>query len=160
MANKKQKKCEDWDFLPPTFQNRKDLTLSEKNVLASMCFYHIYYSNYRKQHEGWFFREQEKIGKDSLVSEAQLKRIILKLIMKNLLARRSGTNHKCTHYKLNEEITKFLPQIEEEFESEILDNEPLDKNRLDELSKDESSLVSEVTNNTKELDEEDDILPF
>ena len=86
--------------------------------------------------------------------------------MKQYIERKSGTNHQCTHYKLSKEIEQLLGIENDEYPA----NEPLDKIRQDktsldkirrdESSKDESSLVSEVTNNTKELDEEDDILPF
>ena len=165
MANKKIKECENIEFLPQKFQEELK-EQSDKNILATLCYCRFRFSDYAIANNGFFFTSLEELAKESLVDVSTAKRRLALMQMKKYIERKSGTNHQCTHYKLSNEIEQLLGIENDEYPA----NEPLDKIRQDktsldkirrdESSKDESSLVSEVTNNTKELDEEDDILPF
>ena len=141
--NKKIKECENVEFLPEPVRDSKKLDEAEKNILGTLCFYYLNHSIYASKHDGWFFKEQKSLFEESYLSEAQGKRVLLKLIFKRLIERVSGTNHKCTHYRLCKEIRELMPQNPEtdDVDLEAFANEPLDKNRLDESSKDEDSLV-------------------
>ncbi len=141
--NKKIKECENVEFLPEQVRNSKKLDEAEKNILGTLCFYYLNHSIYASKHDGWFFKEQKSIFEESNLSEAQGKRVLLKLVFKRLIERVSGTNHKCTHYRLCKEIRELMPQNPEtdDVDLEAFANEPLEKNRLDESSKDEDSRV-------------------
>lgn len=141
--NKKIKECENIEFLPEKVRNSKKLDEAEKNILGTLCFYYLNHSIYASKHDGWFFKEQKIIFEESNLSEAQGKRVLLKLVFKRLIERASGTNHKCTHYRLCKEIRELMPQNPEtdDVDLEAFANEPLEKNRLDESSKDEDSRV-------------------
>lgn len=141
--NKKIKECENVEFLPEPVRDSKKLDPAEKNVLGTLCFYYLSHSIYAAKNEGWFFKDQKTIIEESNLSEAQGKRVLLKLILKKLIERASGTNHKCTHYRLCKEIRELMPENPEtdDVDLERFANEPLDKNRLDESSKDEDSQV-------------------
>lgn len=148
MANKKVKPTEDYEsFLPIEVQESKKLDQTEKNVLAAFCYFRLNYSIHAKQHDGWYYCDLARLAEESDLSVAQLKRVILKLVFKRLIERKSGTNHKCTHYRLHHKIDELLPDSPEEeiddSELEKMANEPLDKIRLDEYSEDESSLIKE-----------------
>ena len=55
MANKKVKPSEDYyDFLPQRVQESTKLNTTEKNVLATLCYYRLKYSDQAKEHDGWF----------------------------------------------------------------------------------------------------------
>lgn len=148
--NKKIKVCENVEFIPEQFLERIKLDSAEKNVLGTLCFYYLNHSIYAAKNDGWFFKDQKSIIEESNLSEAQGKRVLLKLILKKLIERASGTNHKCTHYRLCKEIMELMPENPEtdDVDLEAFANEPLDKNRLDESSKDEDSR-EEI--NTKEI---------
>jgi hypothetical protein len=143
--NKKIKECENVEFLPEPVRDSKKLDEAEKNILGTLCFYYLNHSIYASKHDGWFFKEQKSLFEESYLSEAQGKRVLLKLVFKRLIERTSGTNHKCTHYRLCKEIRELMPQNPENdsVDLEAFANEPLDKNRLDESSKDEDSRVEE-----------------
>lgn len=160
MANKKIKPSEDfYDFLPQEVQeSTKIKTISEKNVLATLCYEYQSHSIYATQHNGWFYCSLEELKDGCGIERSQLKKVLLKLITQRLIERKSGTNHHCTHYRLHPKIVELLPQIEGDYvDNEPLvknttvetpneplaikmNNEPLDKIRLDESSIDESSL--------------------
>lgn len=148
--NKKIKECENVEFLPEPVRDSKKLDPAEKNVLGTLCFYYLSHSIYAAKNDGWFFKDQKTIIEESNLSEAQGKRVLLKLILKKLIERASGTNHKCTHYRLCKEIRELMPENPEtdDVDLERFANEPLDKNRLDESSKDEDSREEK---NTKEI---------
>lgn len=148
--NKKIKECENVEFLPEQVRNSKKLDTAEKNVLGTLCFYYLSHSIYAAKNDGWFFRDQKSIIEESNLSDAQGKRVLLKLVMKRLIERASGTNHKCTHYRLCKEIRELMPENPEtdDVDLEGFANEPLEKNRLDESSKDEDSRVDK---NIKEI---------
>ena len=162
MANKAVKPSEDYmEFLPEEVQqSTKIKTISEKNVLATLCFYRLNYSNYATTHDGWFYCSHADIMEGCGLKEAQLKRVLTKLVLQKLIQRKSGTNHRCTHYKLHKGIDERLPKIEGDYANEPLaiddsksnneplarkttvetPNEPLDKNRLVKTSQEKTSL--------------------
>lgn len=163
MANKKVKPTEDYyDFLPTEVQNSTKLDISEKNVLSTLCFHRLNYSIYAEEHDGWFYTSQKDIEEGAELSHMQTNRILLKLTLKKLIERQSGTNHRCTHYRLHPKIVELLPITEHANDTlAVVDdaktsndtlvvnstkseaNDTLDKIRLDESSKDEYSLISE-----------------
>lgn len=150
MANKKVKPSEDFEFLPKRVQESTKLDLNEKNVLATLCYFRLTYSIYAKEHDGWFYTSQKALEEGTEYSHMQLNRILLKLSIKGLIERKSGTNHRCTHYRLHQKIDELLPQTNDtlaediEIDNDTLvaesSNDTLDKIRLDESSEDESSL--------------------
>lgn len=138
--NKKIKVCENVEFIPKQFLERIKLDSAEKNVLGTLCFYYLNHSIYAAKNDGWFFKDQKTIIEESNLSEAQGKRVLLKLILKKLIERASGTNHKCTHYRLCKEIRELMPENPEtdDVDLEAFANEPLEKKRLDESSLEET----------------------
>lgn len=141
--NKKIKVCENVEFIPEQFLERIKLDSAEKNVLGTLCFYYLNHSIYAAKNDGWFFKDQKTLIEESNLSEAQGKRVLLKLILKKVIERATGTNHKCTHYRLCKEIRELMPENPEtdDVDLEAFANEPLDKTRIDESSEDEDSLV-------------------
>lgn len=133
--NKKIKECENIEFLPQKFQ--KELKeQSDKNILATLCYFRFRFSDYALANNGFFFTSLEELAKESLVDVSTVKRRVALMQMKKYIERKSGTNHQCTHYKLSKEIEELLG-IEEEENSA---NEPLDKIRQDKTSLDKTSL--------------------
>ena len=165
MANKKVKPSEDYyDFLPQRVQeSTKIKTISEKNVLATLCYEYMSHSIYAKEHDEWFYCSLKEIMEGCGLEYSQVKKVMLKLATQKLIERKSGTNHRCTHYRLHPKIVELLPKVEGDFvDNEPLaitdnekstneplvekptvetHNEPLDKIRLDESSEDEYSLI-------------------
>lgn len=143
--NKRIKECENFGFLPIEYREREDLNLTEKNVLATLCYFYLRHSDYVAEHDGWFFKSGEELGVESGIDERTVYRTLVKLELKGLVKRKSGTNKKCTHYKLNPKITELLPK-NEEFEEPEGANVTLEEKRLDESSpeetrRDEASLL-------------------
>jgi hypothetical protein len=140
MANKKVKPSRDfYDFLPePVQKSTKIKDMSDKNVLATLCFQHLSHIDYAREHDGWFYCTHQNIiegtgdTEEERLSPAQLKRVLLKLEIKKLVQRKSGTTHHPTHYKLHPAIVKLLPVIEtvksdnnaNEPQLEVITNEP------------------------------------
>lgn len=164
MANRKAKPCEDWEFLPTRLQESTKLDISEKNVVATLCFYRMNYSIYAKEHDRWFYVSLNEIAEGASMSIAQLKRVLIKLITKKVIERKSGTNHRCTHYRLHSKIDELIPIVESneplaitedvkthneplvEKTSKIEVNEPLDKIREDKKRQDKSFLITSLSN--------------
>lgn len=162
--NKKVKPSEDYyDFLPEAVQNSTKIkTISEKNVLAALCFEYISHSVFANEHNGWFFCGLKEIMESAGIEFAQVKRIMTKLEIQKLIERKSGTKNYCTHYRLHPKIVELLPVIERNYDNEPLieahnenktvneplienssveiPNEPLDKNRLVKISQDKTYL--------------------
>lgn len=178
MANKKVNPSEDfYDFLPKEVQeSTKIKTISEKNVLATLCYQYLSHSIYAKANEGWFYCSLDDIKEGCGIERSQLKKIMLKLILQKLIERKSGTKHHCTHYRLHPKIVELLPTVEGDYSDneplmenneplttvEIPNeplvsksaNEPLDKIRLDKSSKDLDSLIVEEDMCVAPLDED------
>jgi len=162
MSKRKVKRCSDWEFLPVEVQKSKKIkTITEKNVLATLCFQYLSHSIYASKNDGWFYCSQKDIENGSNIEHSQVNRVLLKLIMQRLVERKSGTNHRCTHYKLHPSIVELLlKSVEIEEDSELNDtldekqvndtlvenafdeeaNDTLDKIRLDKISLDKHSL--------------------
>ena len=142
MANKKIKECENIEFLPPKFQEELK-EQSDKNILSTLCYNRLRFSDYAKAHCGFFFTSLEELAKESLVDVSTVKRRLALMQMKKYIERKSGTNHQCTHYKLSKEIEQLLGIEDDEYPA----NEPLDKIRQDKTSLDKLSLEQTSTDN-------------
>lgn len=160
MANKKVKPTEDYyDFLPQRVQESTKLDQSEKNILATLCFFRMNYSIYAEEHDGWFYTSQKDIEDGAELSHMQTNRILLKLETKKVIERKSGTNHRCTHYRIHPKIAELLPITEHtndtlaevdstktsndtlvEKTSKIEANDTLDKTSIDKTRQVKSSL--------------------
>lgn len=169
MANKKTSPTDDYrDFLPERLKNSKKLNQSEKNVLATLCFARMNYSIYAEEHDNWFYISQKRIeeANDSQLEIRQINRILLKLECKKIIEKKSGTNHRCTHYRLHPLIVEMLPITEHSDKNanvtldsmsksanvtldsmSINNNVTLDKIRLDKSIKDLDSLINNSTEN-------------
>lgn len=163
MANKKVKPTEDYHFLPEKVQESTKLSTTEKNLLATLCFFRLNYSVYAEEHDGWFYTSQKELEEGAELSHKHLNRVLMDLILKKAVERKSGTNHRCTHYRLHPKIVELLPKVEGDFvdndtlaEKTTVEtaNDTLDKIRLDEFSKDEYSLVEENNVSFAPLDED------
>lgn len=151
--NKKIKECENIEFLPQKFQ--KELKeQSDKNILATLCYFRFRFSDYALANNGFFFTSLEELAKESLVDVSTVKRRVALMQMKKYIERKSGTNHQCTHYKLSKEIEELLG-IEEDENSA---NEPLDKIRQDKTSLDNKSLVKLSLDETSQVESRQDDL--
>ena len=114
MGNKKIKPTDDfYNYLPKRLQESTKLSVSEKNVLATLCFEKIEHRDYAAEHEGWFYCSQQDLIGRTMLSKAQLNRRLLDLEIKGFIQRKSGTKHRCTHYKLHPKIDELLPKIDE-----------------------------------------------
>lgn len=151
MANKKVKPTEDYHFLPTEVQESTKLSTTEKNLLATLCFFRLNYSIYAEEHDRWFYTSQKELEEGAELSHKHLNRVLIDLILKKVIERKSGTNHHCTHYRLHPKIDELLPKVEGDFvdndtlvEKTSLEtaNDTLDKIRLDKSSKDLDSLMS------------------
>ena len=150
MANKRIKKCGYFEFLPTEVQESKDFDLGEKNVLAVLCFEYQAHSNYAKEHNGWFYKDAKTMAEEAEFEERQFQRIIVKLELKGAVRKKSGTNHKCNHYKINPKIVELIPNrqvLDWDDSDEFEENNValvIDKNSLDKTSRvlDETSVLS------------------
>lgn len=159
MANKKVKPTEDYyDFLPPRLQESTKLDQSEKNILATLCYCRMNYSIYAEEHNGWFYTSQKDIEEGAELSHKQTNRILLKLTANKVIERKSGTNHRCTHYRLHPKIVELLPITEHANDTlavvddktsndtlvgkttQIEANDTLDKTSIDKTSQEKTSL--------------------
>lgn len=151
--NKKIKECENIEFLPQKFQEELK-EQSDKNILATLCYFRFRFSDYALANNGFFFTSLEELSKESLVDVSTVKRRLALMQMKKYIERKSGTNHQCTHYKLSKEIEELLG-IEEDENSA---NEPLDKISKDKLSLDKKSSVKLSLDETSQVESRQDNL--
>lgn len=167
MANRKVKPSGDYHFLPKRVQESTKLSTTEKNLLATLCFFRLNYSDYAEKHDGWFYTSQKELEEGTELSHKHLNRVLMDLILKKAIERKSGTNHRCTHYRLHPKIVELLPKVEGDFvdndtlaiisdkkstndtlvEKTTVEtvNDTLDKIRLDKSSKDLDSLIYNST---------------
>ena len=146
MAKRKIEKCENYEFLPMEIQEKQDLILTEKNVLATLCMFHLKYSDFVRDNNGWFFTAISELSIESGVDVRTVCRTILKLRLKGLVSTKKGTNHRCTWYKLSPKIVGLLPEIDDDEEVNVT----LEKKRLDESSKDESRAIAKAIEPAKD----------
>ena len=151
--NKKIKECENIEFLPQKFQEELK-EQSDKNILATLCYFRFRFSDYALANNGFFFTSLEELSKESLVDVSTVKRRLALMQMKKYIERKSGTNHQCTHYKLSKEIEELLGIEEDENSS----NEPLDKISKDKLSLDKKSSVKLSLDETSQVESRQDNL--
>ena len=151
--NKKIKECENIEFLPQKFQEELK-EQSDKNILATLCYFRFRFSDYALANNGFFFTSLEELSKESLVDVSTVKRRLALMQMKKYIERKSGTNHQCTHYKLSKEIEELLGMEEEENSA----NEPLDKISKDKLSLDKKSSVKLSLDETSQVESRQDNL--
>lgn len=153
--NKKIVPCENQEFLPQEVaeSEKAKLDTAQKNLLGTLCFYYLNHSIYAAEHDGWYFKDQKTLFEESNLSPAEGKRVLLKLVFKRLVERASGTNHKCTRYRLCKGIRDLMPQ-NPEFKTEVEDlekmaNEPLEEKSRVESSRDETRRDEGIGKNKK-----------
>jgi hypothetical protein len=169
MANRKAKPCDDWEFLPQRLQESTKLDISEKNVVAALCYFRMRYRNYAKENDGWFYTKQIELEEESNVKHAQLNRILLKFELNGTIQRKSGSTNHPTHYKLHPIIEELLLQkcndthvslsndthvslsndtkvVETPKIVEKIANDTQDKIREDKKRQDKSFLISSLSN--------------
>lgn len=153
--NKKIVPCENQEFLPQEVaeSEKAKLDTAQKNLLGTLCFYYLNHSIYAAEHDGWYFKDQKTLFEESNLSPAEGKRVLLKLVFKRLVERASGTNHKCTRYRLCKGIRDLMPQ-NPEFKTEVEDlekmaNEPLEEKSRVESSRDETRRDEKIGKNEK-----------
>ena len=115
MGKEKKKPSYNFEnFLPVELQTDSRFLISELNVLAALCFFRYRFSGHASENDGWFFCSQNDIieqtgdTKKDRVGKATLNRILVKFRIIGLIEIKSGTNHKCTWYKLSPKIEKLL----------------------------------------------------
>lgn len=161
MANRKAKPCEDWEFLPPRLQESTKLDISEKNVVAALCYFRMRYRDYAKENDGWFYAKQIELEEESDVKHAQLNRILLKFELNKTIQRKSGSTSHPTHYKLHPMIEELLLKkyndtyvsldndtkvVETPKTVEKIANDTQDKIREDKKRQDKSFLITSLSN--------------
>jgi len=174
MAREKIEKCDFWDYLPKELKRirRKRLSMAEKNVLAVLIFHYYENSDYRREHDGWFYAaksttlvEETNMSKNTVrkaLVNLQLERMICTTIGKNVQKNAEIEQHlttfvqqlaKIVHYKFTSQVSGLLTDIDDFDENYMTTRE--EKIRQDESSKDESSQdkIREVEEkaNTSEL---------
>ena len=118
------------DFLPQRLKDSTKIkTLSEKNVLASLCYFYMSYYNYAQSHDGWFFCSHDEIIKDCKLEKAQVKRILVKLEAQTLISRKKQNGFKKpTLYKLHDAIVALMPKLESIDDNDLMShNGPLNE---------------------------------
>lgn len=161
MANRKAKPCEDWEFLPQRLQESTKLNITEKNVVAALCYFRMRYRDYAKENDGWFYAKQTELEEESDVKHAQLNRILLKFELNGTIQRKSGSTSHPTHYKLHPVIEELLLQkyndtyvslsndtkvVETPKIVEKIANDTQDKIREDKKRQEESFLITSLSN--------------
>lgn len=161
MANRKAKPCEDWEFLPPRLKESTKLDISEKNVVAALCYFRMRYRDYAKENDGWFYAKQIELEEESDVKHAQLNRILLKFELNGTIQRKSGSTSHPTHYKLHPIIEELLLQkyndtyVSLSNDTKVVDtpkivekiaNDTQDKIREDKKRQEKSFLTSSLSN--------------
>lgn len=161
MANRKAKPCEDWEFLPQRLQESTKLNITEKNVVATLCYFRMRYRDYAKENDGWFYAKQIELEEESNVKHAQLNRILLKFELNGTIQRKSGSTSHPTHYKLHPVIEELLLKkyndtyvslandtkvVETQKILEKIANDTQDKIREDKKRQEESFLITSLSN--------------
>ena len=116
MAKKNKPSYNFENFLPVELQTDSRFLISELNVLAALCFFWHRFSDHVSNNHGWFYCSQDDITehtgdtKKEQVGNRRLNSILTKFKRMGLIETKSGTNHKCTWYKLSPNIEKLLSQ--------------------------------------------------
>ena len=95
-----------YEILPNYIKETKDLTIGSKNVLAALLF--LSNNEYSKEN-GFFFRSNKDLVKDSQVSEPTLIKSLSQLEMMGFIQRKIGDRKNgASLYRLNENFTQSL----------------------------------------------------
>lgn len=95
-----------YEILPNYIKTTKDLTIGSKNVLAALLFLN---NNEYSKENGFFYRSNKDLCKDSMVSEPTLIKSLSQLEMMGFIQRRIGDRKSgASEYKLNENFTQSL----------------------------------------------------
>lgn len=95
-----------YEILPNYIKETKDLTIGSKNVLAALLF--LNNNDYSKEN-GFFYRSNKDLVKDSQVSEPTLIKSLSQLEMMGFIQRKIGDRKSgASEYKLNENFTQSL----------------------------------------------------
>lgn len=95
-----------YEILPNYIKETKDLTIGSKNVLAALLF--LSNNEYSKEN-GFFYRSNKDLVKDSQVSEPTLIKSLSQLEMMGFIQRKIGDRKSgASEYKLNENFTQSL----------------------------------------------------
>lgn len=160
-----------FEILPNYLKETKDLTFGSKNVLAALLFLN---NNEYSKENGFFFRSNEDLIKDSQVSKPTLIKSLNQLEIMGFIERKVGNRKSgASLYKLNENFTQslkvnftnnftnnervkiegFTQRVKEDFTNKTLPIENHDKQR--DL---EENFTNNFTNNfTTDTDTEVDI---
>ena len=95
-----------YEILPNYIKETKDLTIGSKNVLAALLFLN---NNEYSKENGFFYRSNKDLVKDSQVSEPTLIKSLSQLEMMGFIQRKIGDRKSgASEYKLNENFTQSL----------------------------------------------------
>lgn len=154
MAKVKIERCEYWEYLPTELKRlrRKRVGVREKNVLSVLIFHYYLNSDYRKEHNGWFYCSQSStLAEETNMDRHTVQKAVVNLIIEHLICTTSGKNvqkntkndknlqkiAKIVHFKFGAQVLDTL-EIIDDFDENYMDTSK-DKIRRDESSKDESS---------------------
>lgn len=153
MAKVKIERCEYWEYLPTELKRlrRKRVGVREKNVLSVLIFHYYLNSDYRKEHNGWFYCSQSStLAEETNMDRHTVQKAIVNLIIEHLICTTSGKNvqkntkndkilqkiAKIVHFKFGAQVLDTLEVIDD-FDENYMDTSK-DKISRDESSKDES----------------------
>lgn len=151
MANKKQEKNEFYNLLPIGLKKSKGLTLTQKNVLATLIYLDWEHPEVIEKNDGWFFESLPKLeGMTNLTKPTILKSFAV-LEKKGLIIRKVGSfkNKIATQYKLNH----FLLHNYDKKSVKNDDDNFTDKGDIDNI---ENQLVNAIQNTRKSVKNDDD----
>ena len=95
-----------YEILPNYIKETKDLTIGSKNVLAALLFLN---NNEYSKENGFFYRSNKDLVKDSQVSEPTLIKSLSQLEMMGFIERKVGNRKSgASLYRLNENFTQSL----------------------------------------------------
>lgn len=95
-----------YEILPNYIKETKDLTIGSKNVLAALLFLN---NNEYSKENGFFYRSNKDLVKDSQVSEPTLIKSLSQLEMMGFIQRKIGDRKSgASLYRLNENFTQSL----------------------------------------------------
>ena len=130
-----------FEILPNYIKETKDLTIGSKNVLAALLFLN---NNEYSKENGFFFRSNKDLVKDSQVSEPTLIKSLSQLEMMGFIQRKIGDRKSgASEYKLNGNFTQSLKV---NFSNNFSNQERV------KIQGFEQSLKKDFSNNTKKED--------
>ena len=154
MAKVKIEKCEFWDYLPTELKRlrRKRVDTAEKNVLATLIFHYYENSEYRREHDGWFYASKSTtLVEETNMSPNTVRKALVNLALERMIFTRIGRNvpnvaenvqklAKIVHYKFQPQVLDLLEVIDD-FDENFMNTSKDKQVEINETSKDESSEV-------------------